>query len=208
MTYLKGIVFDADTKKPLGASFELIDLANAKTMVRSVSNDVTGEFLVCLPSGKSYALNVSKDGYLFYSDNFMLKDTASVKTPFVKDIALKPIKAGQSIVLKNIFYEVDRYDLKEESRAELGKIISFMKKNPGVKVEIGGHTDNTGGKEHNQQLSENRAKTVYDHLVEQGADVSHLVYKGYADTKPIAANTTEAGRSQNRRTEFMILSVN
>lgn len=208
MTYLKGIVYDAETKKPLGASFELIDLATAKTIVRSVSNDVTGEFLVSLPSGKSYALNVSKDNYLFYSDNFQLKDTASVRTPFVKDIPLKPIKAGQSIVLKNVFYEVDKYDLKDESRAELEKILAFMKKNPKVKVEIGGHTDNTGGKEHNQQLSESRAKTVYDHLVANGADASHLVYKGYADTKPMTSNNTEAGRSQNRRTEFTIISVN
>ncbi|MEO8088343.1 MAG: OmpA family protein, partial [Bacteroidota bacterium] len=208
MTYMKGIVFDTETKKPLGASFELMDLATAKTMVRSVSNDVTGEFLVCLPSGKSYGLNVSKDGYLFYSANFQLKDTASVKTPFVKDIPLKPIKAGQTIVLKNIFYEVDRFDLKTESQAELGKILAFMKKNPTVKVEIGGHTDNTGGKEHNQKLSEDRAKTVYDHLVQSGADASHLVYKGYADTKPLTVNTTESGRAQNRRTEFMIVSVN
>ncbi len=208
MTYLKGIVYDAETKKPLSASFELIDLATTKTMVMSVSNDVTGEFLVCLPSGKSYALNVSKDNYLFYSDNFQLKDTASVKTPIVKDIPLKPIKVGQTIVLKNIFYEVDKYELQNESQAEMGKIISFMKKNPNVKMEISGHTDNTGGKEHNQLLSENRAKTVYEHLIEKGADASHLVYKGYADTKPIATNTTESGRAQNRRTEFMIVSVN
>lgn len=208
MTYMKGIVFDAETKKPLSANFELIDLATAKTMIRSTSNDVTGEFLVCLPSGKSYALNVSRDGYLFYSDNFQLKDTASVRTPFVKDIPLKPIKAGQSIVLKNIFYEVDKYDLKDESRAELGKMLDFMKKNPAVKVEVSGHTDNTGGKEHNQALSENRAKTVYDHLIQNGADASRLVYKGYADTKPLANNATESGRAQNRRTEFLILSVN
>ncbi len=69
MTYMKGTVYDADTKKPLAASFELIDLASAKTMVRSVSNDVTGEFLVCLPAGKSYALNVSKDGYLLLDNS-------------------------------------------------------------------------------------------------------------------------------------------
>jgi outer membrane protein OmpA-like peptidoglycan-associated protein len=207
MTYMKGIVYDADTKKPLGATFELIDLASTKTMVRSVSNDVTGEFLVCLPAGKSYALNVSRDGYLFYSDNFQLKDTASVKTPVVKDVPLKPIKVGQSIVLKNIFYEVDKYELKDESRAELGKMLDFMKKNPKVKVEIGGHTDNTGGKDHNQVLSENRAKKVYDHMIESGAEASQLVYKGYADTKPIAPNTTEAGRAQNRRTEFMIVAI-
>ena len=93
ITYMKGIVYDAETKKPLSASFELIDLATAKPVVRSTSNEGNGEFLVCLPSGKSYALNVSKDGYLFYSDNFELKNPASVKEPFLKDCA---VKADQS----------------------------------------------------------------------------------------------------------------
>jgi outer membrane protein OmpA-like peptidoglycan-associated protein/tetratricopeptide (TPR) repeat protein len=207
VTYMKGKVFDADTRTPLGASFELIDLATAKPVVHSVSNSGNGEFLICIPAGKSYALNVSKDGYLFYSDNFMLKDIKSAKEPFLKDVPLKPIKVGQSIVLKNIFYESDKYNVKDESRAELGKIISFMNKNPKVKVEISGHTDNVGTKQHNQLLSENRAKAVYDHLIDAGLDKNRLTYKGYADSKPIAPNTTEAGKAQNRRTEFLITEV-
>ena len=120
----------------------------------------------------------------------------------------RSIRAGQTIVLKNLFYEVDKYDLENESQAELGKIISFMKKNPTVKVEISGHTDNTGSKEHNQQLSENRAKNVYDYLIHSGADAANLVYKGYADSKPVTSNNTDAGRAQNRRTEFTIVAVN
>jgi outer membrane protein OmpA-like peptidoglycan-associated protein/Tol biopolymer transport system component len=207
VTYMKGKVYDADTKIPLGASFELIDLATAKPAIRSVSNSVNGEFLVCIPAGKSYALNVSRDGYLFYSDNFMLKDVKSAKEPFMKDVPMKPIKAGQSIVLKNIFYETDKYNLKDESRAELQKAVAFMNKNPKVKVEISGHTDNTGSKMHNQQLSENRAKAVYDELIKAGLSPGRLAYKGYADSKPIASNNTEEGRSKNRRTEFMISAV-
>jgi len=208
ITYMKGIVYDAETKQPLSASFELIDLATAKTVVRSSSNPGNGEFLVCLPSGKSYALNVAKDGYLFYSDNFELKNAASVKEPYMKDVPMKPIKEGQSVVLKNVFYEVDKYDLKQESGAELQKIMGFMKKNPKVKVEISGHTDNTGTKQHNQLLSENRARTVYEYLIANGVDKNRLAYKGYADDKPIASNNTEAGKAKNRRTEFTITSVN
>ena len=120
---------------------------------------------------------------------------------------LKPIKAGQSVVLRNIFYETDKYDLKDESHAELNKMIAFMKKNPKVKVEVSGHTDNTGSKPHNQELSENRAKAVVDYLVNNGVDKSRITFKGYADTKPIATNATEAGKAQNRRTEFTIVSV-
>src|SRR5207237_171538 len=107
VTYMKGKVFDADTKKSLLASFELIDLKSGKVIVSSTSNSTNGEFLVALPAGKSYALEVSRDDYLFYSDNFELKNSKSAKDPFLKDVALIPIKAGGSIVLKNIFYETD-----------------------------------------------------------------------------------------------------
>ncbi|HQV99655.1 MAG TPA: OmpA family protein [Bacteroidia bacterium] len=207
VTYMKGKVYDVDTKKPLGASFELIDLATGKIVVRSTSNSVSGQFIVCLPAGKTYALNVSKDGYIFYSDNFELKDAKSSKDPVLKDVPMKPIKAGQSIVLKNIFYETDKFDLKDESKTELTKLMDFLNKNPKVHFEISGHTDNVGSKPYNQTLSEKRAKTVYDYLIAAGIPAQRLSSKGYGDTKPISDNTTDAGRSQNRRTEFLITSV-
>lgn len=207
ITYMKGKVYDADTKIPLGASFELIDLATGKPVVRSTSNSVNGQFIVCLPAGRSYALNVSKDGYLFYSDNFQLKDPKSAKDPVLKDVPMKPIKAGQSIVLKNIFYDTDKFDLKEESKAELTKLMDFLIKNPKVNFEISGHTDNVGSKPYNQTLSEKRAKTVYDYLITAGIPATRLTSKGYGDTKPIADNSTDTGKSQNRRTEFLIVSI-
>ena len=208
LTYMKGKVFDADTKQPLVANFELIDLATGKPVIRSTSNPGNGEFLVCLPAGKSYALNVSKDGYLFYSDNFALKNPKDAKNPVLKDVSLHAIKAGERVVLKNIFYETDAYHLKEESKAELGKIILFLNKNPKVIIEISGHTDNVGTKPYNQSLSEKRAKAVYDYLLTNGIPSSRLTFKGYGDSKPIASNDKEEGRAQNRRTEFMIVSVN
>lgn len=208
ITYMKGKVFDADTKAPLFASFELIDLATAKTVIRSTSNTGNGEFLVCVPSGKNYALNVSKDGYLFYSENFTLKDPKNAKEPVIKDVPLHPIKAGESVVLKNIFYDTDAYVLKDESKAELGKLVSFLNKYPKTTIEIAGHTDNVGTKPYNQVLSEKRAKAVYDYLIANGIPASRLTFKGYGDSKPIASNEKEEGRSQNRRTEFMIVSMN
>ena len=207
VTYMKGKVYDESTKKPLGASFELIDLATEKVIVRSTSNTVNGEFIVCLPAGKSYALNVSRDGYLFYSDNFELKNAKSSKEPVLKDVPLKPIKAGESIVLKNIFYDTDKFDLKSESKTELYKLIQFLNKNPKIHFEISGHTDNVGSKPYNQVLSEKRAKTVYDYLIAAGIVSSKLTYKGYGDSKPIATNAADDGRTQNRRTEFLITSV-
>ena len=112
VSYMKGKVYDIETKKPLSASFELIDLETNKTVVSSTSNVGNGEFLVCLPIGKSYALNVSKDGYLFYSENFELKNAKSSKDPYLKDVAMKPIKIGESVVLNNIFFEFDKQSFK------------------------------------------------------------------------------------------------
>ncbi len=206
ITYMKGKVFDADTKKPLFAVFELIDLATQKTVISSVSNSGNGEFLVCLPAGKRYALNVSRDGYLFYSDHFELKGNATSLEPFLKDVPLLPIKAGEHMVLKNIFYDTNKFDLRDESKAELNKLVVFLLKNPNVKFEISGHTDNVGGKQYNQTLSEHRANSVLEYLIANKIDASRITSKGYGDSKPIADNTTEEGRAQNRRTEFLITS--
>jgi outer membrane protein OmpA-like peptidoglycan-associated protein/Tol biopolymer transport system component len=207
VTYMKGKVYDADTKKPLAAGFELIDLSTRKTVVSSTSNVGSGEYLVCLPAGKSYALNVAKDGYLFFSESFRLDDPKAASDPVIKDIPLKPIRVGESVVLKNIFFEFDKFDLKDESRAELSRVIDFLLKNGKVNVEIGGHTDNVGSKTYNLNLSDKRARAVYDYLVAQGIPAARLSSRGYGDTKPVADNSTEQGRAQNRRTEFTIVSV-
>jgi outer membrane protein OmpA-like peptidoglycan-associated protein len=118
------------------------------------------------------------------------------------------MRAGESIVLRNIFFETDSFALKSESRIELGKLTHFMKANPTLKIELGGHTDNSGDKKYNQQLSEKRARSVYDYLIGDGVSASRLLFKGYGDTKPVADNNTEKGRAQNRRTEFTVVSVN
>ncbi len=103
-TYFQGIVYDEPTGSRLGANFELFDLAGSAMVAQSKSDPYTGEFLLVLPSDRNYALSVSKPGYLFYSDNFMLSGVATVDKPFVKDIPLKPIRVGEAVVLKNIRY--------------------------------------------------------------------------------------------------------
>ena len=80
-----------------------------------------------------------------------------------------------------------------------------VRENPRVRVEIGGHTDNSGSAEHNRELSEKRARSVYDFLVERGIDKARLALKGYGPDRPVASNETESGRQQNRRIEFRIL---
>jgi len=204
VTYVKGIVKDRSSKRPLGAKFELIDLSTAKAVIVSTSDKVTGDFLVCLPVDRDYALNVSKDGYLFYSANFSLKDRATNSKPYAMNVELQPIEFGKSVVLKNIFFATASFDLKPESTAELEKLYEFLKSNPSIYIEIGGHTDNVGKREDNQLLSENRSKAVFDFLVAKGIDAIRMKYKGYADTVPIDTNDTAEGRANNRRTEFTV----
>ncbi len=206
VSYVKGTVYDSKTREPLGAYFELIELKKAETVMESASDTEKGEFLVTLPAGNNYALNVSKKGYLFHSEHFELKKADTGKTPFYLDIPLKPIQEGQKIVLRNIFYEVDSYELKKESRAELNKIILFLENNPHVNIQINGHTDSTASKDYNLQLSELRAKEVVKYLNQKGISKERLSYKGYGETKPVASNATEEGRARNRRTEMMIVS--
>jgi outer membrane protein OmpA-like peptidoglycan-associated protein len=205
VSYMKGVVFDAETYVPLDATFELIDLSNYQTIYRSVSQKNTGEFLVCLPIAHEYALNVSKENYLFYSEHFTLFDTTEIVKPVVKNIALQPIKTGKTVVLNNIFFETNSFELKKSSEVELTKLISFLQKYPDIKIEISGHTDNTGNEKFNLTLSENRAKVVAQYLISHGIDSKRIRYKGYGEKMPVADNNTEEGRSKNRRTEFQIV---
>ncbi|HLG35338.1 MAG TPA: OmpA family protein [Bacteroidia bacterium] len=209
VTYVKGIVHDNESLKKLRADIELYDLATAQLVTSAVSDRMTGEYLVCLPSGKNFALNVSREGYLFYSENFSLAvaDTIKAPAPFRLDVGLHPIKVGQSTVLKNIFYETASAELKSDSKTELERIAIFLNANPGVKIEISGHTDNVGDKIYNQKLSEKRAQSVYDYLVANGIAADRITFKGYGDTKPVASNDSEEGRKQNRRTEMAVAGM-
>ena len=206
ITYVKGLTYNAKTKVPVDASFELIDLETQQSVTSAYSNSA-GEFLVTLTSNHNYLVNVSKPGFLFYSDNFSLKDkVADYNKPYQLQIPLQPIDTG-IIELKNIFFDVNKADLKAESKAELQKIIAFLKANPTLKVEFSGHTDNSGDKVFNKTLSNNRAKAIYDYVIEKGPiPAANLSYKGYGDTKPKAPNDSPENKAKNRRTELKVLA--
>ncbi len=205
VSYVKGKVLDKETSKPLEVHFELLDVTSSKVIMEAYSNKVSGDFLVCLPAGKEYALHASRDGYLFYSESFDLKSTSNRIDSVTMNVPMQPIKIGERVILKNIFFETNKYDLKDESKAELQKLISFLNKNKTLHIELSGHTDNVGVKDLNQTLSENRAKSVYSFIVAGGVDASRMTYKGYGDTQPIVANDTDEHRAMNRRTEFKIV---
>jgi outer membrane protein OmpA-like peptidoglycan-associated protein len=204
VTYVAGIISDKLSYKKLGAHLDLIDLETGKTITETESNKSNGDYLLCLPAGKDYALNVSKDGYLFHSENFSLKNFSGYE-PYRLDIQLQKLRPGATIVLNNVFFETNQWELKPESMIELDRLATLLKNNPEKKIEIGGHTDNVGSDEANLTLSNNRAQSVVDYLVKKGIAVNRLAAKGYGESVPIANNDTDAGRSKNRRTEFRVI---
>jgi len=204
VSYARARVFDAATGEPLAARFEIIDVATGKVVLSNTTDRRRGEFLACLPSGQNYMLNVNKDGYLFYSDYFECKEASDRQHAFSLDIPLQRPVPGQSVVLRNIFFDVNSYKLRPESYPELNRLAALLQAQPQMRIEVGGHTDNTGDKKGNLLLSENRARAVVDFLTGKGVDPSRISAKGYGDSKPKTTNDTEEGRAENRRTEFIV----
>ncbi len=203
ITYVKGKVYDSLSGKPLDAEFELIDLSTDKSVLKSFANK-EGSFLFTL-GGKDYGLTAKKNGYLFYSKNYNLKNTkTNFNDPFIIKVPMVPIDTGFVIELNNVFFDIDKFELKPESKSELTILADFLKKNPSISGELGGHTDNTGDSKKNKILSENRAKAVQEYLIKLGIPATKLSYKGYGDTKPKVPNDTPEHRKENRRTEFKL----
>ncbi|MEX1001637.1 MAG: OmpA family protein [Crocinitomicaceae bacterium] len=223
--YMTGTVYDAVTDKRLGADFRLVDLETEKEVVRSESDPVSGEFLVSLPINKRYALFVKRDGYHPYSVNFDLKVPENSEEPYHRDVPLQPLKSDQENILANVLFDLDKATLRPESYVELNRFAEFLKNHPDMKIELQGHTDAQGDDAHNLDLSQRRAKTVHDYLVEQGVNPEQITHKGYGETRPskfkkdeewierdeeyIQSLPTEKEKKeahqQNRRTVYVVL---
>jgi len=206
ITYVRGKIFDNKTKRPVQSKIIITELGNEQ-QTREAFPDEKGVFMLVLNGNKKYVFHAEAKGYLLFSEAIDIPPQASLEKPFQVDIPMTPIDTGQTMVLKNIYFDVNKWDLKPESKTELKKLADFLKKNPAVKIEISGHTDNSGDKKFNATLSQNRAKAVYDYLVAQEKiSAERLTYKGYADTRPLVPNTTPENKAINRRTEYKIIS--
>lgn len=210
VTYLKVLVIDADTKEPVDAAIEIHNNENDQKLVHYKTGK-NGVYVTGLPVGKDYGLFIGKEGYVFYSDHFALKDTFSAIDPFLLKVELKKasetsVAGNEPVVLKNIFFESNSAVLLKQSDRELQNLKSLLTQNPKMKIRIEGHTDNVGKDTDNQKLSEMRAKSVFNWLVEKGIPSDRLSFVGYGETKPISDNGTTQGRQLNRRTVFTVIS--
>ncbi|GAC1420490.1 MAG: hypothetical protein NVSMB67_13140 [Flavisolibacter sp.] len=202
--WVKGKVYDKKTGAGLPSSVELINLSSGKTLSR-VQTDETGNYFITLPVEKDFAFNVNRKGYLFYSENYSLKEKSPDST-YEKNIGLQPIEANATIILKNIFFDFNKSSLKTQSQIELNRLVGLLQENPAVRVAIEGHTDNIGKEAQNLLLSKNRAMAVTEYLIHKGIAPNRLASKGFGSSKPITENLTEEGRAQNRRTALRVIS--
>lgn len=203
VTYVSGQVTEKNTKTPVSASFELVDLSSGEVVYKAYTLPIDGSFLIPLTANRSYGLTIEKDGYLFHSQHFELD--SDQLTPLKLNVELIPIAAGEEVVLNNVFFDLDQFILKPASKNELNRLIRFLDQNENLNIGIEGHTDNQGSVSHNKTLSTNRAKAVYDYLVNHGIEASRLNYQGFGAEKPVSDNETPEGRAKNRRTAFRVL---
>lgn len=205
VTYLKGIVSNAKTGQPLKAAIKLSDIAESKSISTLNSDEKSGDFMLTILADKEYGFHAIKEGYAIYSQNYSFSGSSSRLTPQVLEIKLMPLETGAKFELRNVFFETGKFDLKTISYPELNYIVDILKNNPNLNILVGGHTDNVGNVTNNLTLSESRAKSVMNYLIEKGIAAERLSAKGYGSSKPIQTNDTEDGRAKNRRTEIEIL---
>lgn len=199
-----GKIVNKKTNKAITGNSELKIQVDEADFYAAKIDTAKGTYEFELPLSKKYVINAKAPN--FYPEYEQIDLSAEKgKVKIIKDLMLSPIEKGQSIKLKNIFFDFGKSTLKKESFPELDKLYKFLIENPEIKVEIAGHTDNKGAAEKNMQLSRWRARSVQQYLVQKGINIKRVSFNGYGLDKPVASNKTEAGRALNRRVEFTIL---
>ncbi|MCX6255544.1 MAG: DUF5004 domain-containing protein [Bacteroidia bacterium] len=202
--YLIGKVTDSETGAPIMAKIDVIDINSDLVVTTTASSDVDGSYRVRLPAKKTYMIDLRAAGFLSDMKRIDVPDNWP-KDVYNLNVELIKVIVGKKVVLNNILFETGKFILTSGSYTELDHLLNIMQDNPQMKIEISGHTDKTGSEPVNFKLSEARAKTVVDYLVQKGVDQARMEFKGYGSLQPIADNATAQGRAKNRRVEFKIL---
>jgi outer membrane protein OmpA-like peptidoglycan-associated protein len=204
MVTVKGLINDKKSGKPFSPASKVQVVFTGPTTITAPIDTLTSRYEIVLQPGSNYAITVSAPNCLPAYESIDLTTIARGST-LTKDLVLAPVEVGQAVRLNNIFFESGHSTLKKESFPELDKVFDFLDKNPSLKIEIGGHTDNVGNAAFNLTLSASRAKAVATYLTKKGIAADRLQSKGYGITKPVVSNATKEGKAQNRRVEFVIL---
>ncbi len=215
---LSGKVIDSISNEPIYTVIEIFDKENNKLFATAPTHPETGEYHLSIPPGKNYILKIDDLNYLTLQKqisipadgaNTIIKGDLKLKRAPVSTSKIilddKEIVLGERVVLDKIFFESNKAELTKDSHKAITELYFFLFDNPALKIEISGHTDNSGTSEYNMKLSTERAKKIADLLIEGGVDDNRIVYKGYGSQQPIASNETEEGKAKNRRVEFKVI---
>ena len=194
---------DKTTGLPIQAQLEIFEAQGSPESRLTQWSNADGHITTTLQRNIPYGIIANTQGYLMYSAN-LDPDSSSSRSIEISMIPLEKAE-HESVVLENIFFNTGSAELLPASEPELKKLMYTLKSNLSMIIEIRGHTDNVGEDAANQQLSQARAKAVFIWLTNKGIQSFRITYKGFGETQPIASNDTEAGRKQNRRTEFYIV---
>ncbi len=216
-TFIQIQVTDQYTGKPLMTMVDVIDNINTEPLITTKTNQA-GTALFSIPTNRSFAMHISKDGYAFHSTFLPKLDIHDALKPYILEIELQRIlfeenspeidSAPKPIVLENIFFETGSAHLLTESSVEINKLYEMLVDQPSIQILITGHTDNVGSEQDNLKLSNDRASAVIQALMQKGISKNRLLADGKGESEPIADNKTAEGRTKNRRTTFQIIRKN
>ena len=197
--------------RPLsGASLSVVDEAQFPDMVV----DASGEFRITMHDEGQYRFLADKKGYLSNSKTINVelseKDRRLGGKTYIVHIVLDPIVFNKEIVMNDIYYDFDKWDIREDAEPSLESLAELLQNNPDIKIELASHTDCQGLEIYNAELSQRRAQSAVSFLVSLGIDRRRMRAAGYGETRPAIAceceSCTEEEHQANRRTSFTILS--
>ena len=217
--FIAGIVSANETPiTPLdSAKVRILDDATGQSIAETTTGQPGTFGKYPLQEGKDYTILAERKGYLTRREQFTMQGKsippvfltkAITDTTFNVALLLDKATLNKTFALENIYYDLNKYNIRPDAAEELDKLVTILKDNPTLKIELGSHTDARDTDAYNQKLSQNRAKSAVEYIVSKGVDADRLTYKGYGETQLIVKNAkTEEEHQRNRRTEFKILEL-
>lgn len=203
---VSGNVYNKKTNQPLSANLLYETLPDGTLAGTAISNPVDGAFKMVLPYNKNYSIHAQADHFFAISENMNLDSFVKAGYKEIhKNIYMVPIEVGSVVRLNNVFFDFDKWSLRPESFVELDRVVTLMKENPAIEIEMSAHTDSRGSDDYNLKLSDNRARSVMEYILSKGIAPSRIISHGYGETKPVAPGNSEENHQLNRRCEFTIL---
>jgi OmpA-OmpF porin, OOP family len=211
---ISGVVVSCDNNTPIAGATVTVKDPSSNATLYTRTTDASGRYSFTMEDFGNLTASATFGGYYDTSVTITMPADLDAEQQSIRDLCLTAIKLPEPdvpVVLENVYYDFDRWELKPASYPQLDRLVQLLNANPTIKIEVSAHTDSKGTNEYNQRLSQRRAQSVVDYLVRKGIDKNRITAVGYGETQPVAPNTNEdgsdnpEGREKNRRTEFKVL---